>query len=291
MEENTNIEDGGLAQVPDTVPGKTVAENIPALEPENPVPIQESENMEVHHHPDLHHKRKDFKEYFFEFLMIFFAVTAGFVAENIREHYVETNREMEYIHSVSEDLKQDIYTLDSIIAVRENKSIMLDSLLYLLNEPDPNQHGNDIYYYARWSPRTYRFYSHDRTILQLKNSGNWRLIHKTAVSNALQVYDELVRSLTVYIEQREESVILIMYASINRLFDNRVFNSMVNGLNFERPVNNPHLLSSDKAILNEFANQVHFVKNTNIYFINTSVTLLTEAKKTLALINKEYDLK
>lgn len=36
--------------------------------------------MEVHHHP--HIERKRFKEYFFEFLMIFLAVTLGFIAEN-----------------------------------------------------------------------------------------------------------------------------------------------------------------------------------------------------------------
>ena len=42
-------------------------------------------DMEVHHHPDLHHKRKNFKEYFLEFLMIFLAVTMGFIAENFRE--------------------------------------------------------------------------------------------------------------------------------------------------------------------------------------------------------------
>ena len=251
---------------------------------------QEKENMEVHHHPDLHHKPKKWKEYFLEFLMIFLAVTMGFFAESIREHFVEKKREIEYVHSVSEDLRQDIYTLDSILFVRNKKNIMLDSLIYLLNNPNPNEHGNDIYYFARWSPRTYRFYSHDRTILQLKNSGNWRLLQKTNVSNALQVYDELVRSLTVYIEQREESVILIMYPTINKLFDNQVFNRMVNGLNFERPTNNPLLLSTDKTILNEFSNQLHFVKNTNLYFINTSTTLLKEAKKTLDLINKEYTL-
>jgi hypothetical protein len=27
--------------------------------------------MEVHHHSDLQHKKKNFKEYFLEFLMIF----------------------------------------------------------------------------------------------------------------------------------------------------------------------------------------------------------------------------
>ncbi len=42
-------------------------------------------NMEVHHHPDLHHKRKKFKKYFLEFLMIFLAVTMGFFAESLRE--------------------------------------------------------------------------------------------------------------------------------------------------------------------------------------------------------------
>ena len=39
--------------------------------------------MEVHHHP--HVAKKNFKEYFLEFIMIFLAVTLGFIAENIRE--------------------------------------------------------------------------------------------------------------------------------------------------------------------------------------------------------------
>ena len=45
--------------------------------------------MEVHHHPDLHHNRKKFQEYFLEFLMIFLAVSMGFIAENTRESIVK----------------------------------------------------------------------------------------------------------------------------------------------------------------------------------------------------------
>lgn len=45
--------------------------------------------MEVYHHPDIHHKKKNFKEYFFEFLMIFPALTMGFITENVREHFTE----------------------------------------------------------------------------------------------------------------------------------------------------------------------------------------------------------
>jgi hypothetical protein len=39
--------------------------------------------MEVHHHP--HVEKKNFKEYFLEFLMIFLAVTMAFIGENMRE--------------------------------------------------------------------------------------------------------------------------------------------------------------------------------------------------------------
>ena len=61
--------------------------------------------MEVHHHP--HVAKKNFKEYFLEFLMIFLAVTLGFIAENIRESFTEHRQQKEYIVSFYEDLKTD----------------------------------------------------------------------------------------------------------------------------------------------------------------------------------------
>ncbi|MFX9061656.1 hypothetical protein ABTN34_17710 [Acinetobacter baumannii] len=43
--------------------------------------------MEVHHHP--HAGKKSFKEYILEGIMIFIAVSMGFIAENIREHITD----------------------------------------------------------------------------------------------------------------------------------------------------------------------------------------------------------
>ncbi len=43
--------------------------------------------MEVHHH--AHPEKKNFKQYFLEFIMIFLAVTLGFFAENIREYVAD----------------------------------------------------------------------------------------------------------------------------------------------------------------------------------------------------------
>jgi len=49
--------------------------------------LQINKNMEVHHHPDLHHRKKKFKEYVLECLMIFLAVTLGFFCGNDQRTY------------------------------------------------------------------------------------------------------------------------------------------------------------------------------------------------------------
>jgi hypothetical protein len=242
--------------------------------------------MEVHAH--THTPRKKWSHYFWEFFMLFLAVTLGFFVENQREHYIEHKRESVLVRYISQDLNQDIIHLDSIIRERKKMDSQMDSLLYLLNSDEPQKNGNDIYYYTRWVPRTFRFYSIDRTVSQLKNAGNWRLIRKNRVSDQLLTYDNLVRTITVYIEEREESLVLILYESINKLFDNRVFESMLNGLSFTRPTSNPQLTSYDKNILNEFCNRIHFRKNANYYFIQIAQALLNEAKKTLRVLHEEY---
>ena len=62
-------------------------------------------DMEIHNHS--HTARKKWNHYFWEFLMLFLAVTLGFFVENQREHYIEHKREKAYIRSLIRDLKQD----------------------------------------------------------------------------------------------------------------------------------------------------------------------------------------
>ena len=251
--------------------------------------------MEVHHPSHLAsgetHTGRKWVDHLWEFLMLFLAVTLGFFVENQREHLVEHRREKTYVRSIAEDLRQDIYNLDSIVRTRKKMDKVMDSLLYLMNNTDTREHGNEIYYFTRMIPRTFRFYTNDRTISQLKNAGNWRLISNQKVSDIVAKYDNLVRSLTVYIEQREESLVLILYQSIDKLFDNKEFEKIVDGLSFVRPTGNPQLVTYDKNELNEFANRVHFRKNANYYFIVVAGKLLEEATKTLSLIEEEYHLK
>jgi hypothetical protein len=245
--------------------------------------------MEVPHH--AHGSAKKLTEHLWEFVMLFLAITLGFFVENQREHLVEHKREQMYVRSIAEDLRQDINQLDSIVNTRRRLDKIMDSLLYLMNYEDPKKWGGEIYYYTRQIPRTFRFNINDRTISQLKNAGNWRLIRNSHVSDGLANYDNLGHSLTLYIEQREESLVLILYQSIDKLFDNKVFEKMINGLQFIKPTGNPQLMTYDKNELNEFCNRVHFRKNANFYFIVVAEKLLNEARRTLELIKDEYHLK
>src|SRR5450631_4016624 len=112
--------------------------------------------MEVHHHPQV--EKKNFKEYFLEFLMIFLAVTLGFFAEQIREDFTDREREEAYMKSMTEDLKTDTVSLSANIRLRLRRDEMIDSLIFLLSSAGIKENGNAIYFFARSiSPPLYYF--------------------------------------------------------------------------------------------------------------------------------------
>src|SRR5258708_5726966 len=69
-------------------------------------PKPEAKDMEVHHHAHAHGK-KNWKDYFWEFLMLFLAVFCGFLAEYYLEHRIEKERGRQFIESFYQDLKTD----------------------------------------------------------------------------------------------------------------------------------------------------------------------------------------
>ncbi|MEO6131340.1 MAG: hypothetical protein ABIQ02_05800 [Saprospiraceae bacterium] len=151
-------------------PVNTKSENIsneiiPIDEIDNVAPKQETENMEEHYHPDLHHKPKPGKEYLLEFLMIFLAVTMGFFAESFREHLTERTKEREFIKSMIEDLKSDSAFLDISINQRILFHITwMDSTIHLLQMPALNGKDREVYRaFFLATSWTYNFHPSQRT--------------------------------------------------------------------------------------------------------------------------------
>ncbi|MBM3456809.1 MAG: hypothetical protein FJX80_17060, partial [Bacteroidetes bacterium] len=98
--------------------------------------------MEVHHpHHPTHRKR--WSEYLLEFFMLFFAVTLGFFAENIREHTIISHRLEQNQIAILKDLEKDAITIDSLL-VDEKITIgtfdRLLNVLYLFNTKTINQY-------------------------------------------------------------------------------------------------------------------------------------------------------
>ena len=129
--------------------------------------------------------------------MLFLAVTLGFFVENQREHYIEHQREKQFINSLYNDIRSDTANIAKIIAARTSKEQMLDSISHMMNSPRPADFVQQIYPYAVLMGRTlpYRFIPNDGTMQQLKNSGALRLIRNRAVVDSISKYDINVRNM------------------------------------------------------------------------------------------------
>jgi hypothetical protein len=135
----------------------------------------QTEQMEVHHHPEV--EKKSFKEYLLEFLMIFLAVTMGFFAENWREHLSEKDRATDLAHSFYAELKRDSATLQTVQSHRLKRDSSLTYLRkYFRDSTVANCSKtfavNFIYGFEVFSP--YVFEPKDGILNQLKNSGSLR---------------------------------------------------------------------------------------------------------------------
>src|SRR6188768_2713438 len=108
--------------------------------------------MEVHQHP--HTAGKKWTHYFWEFFMLFLAVTLGFFVENQREHYFENQREKKYIQSFYEDLTADEYDLQLNTNFLRDQMLQADTLQKLMLNIDIRQPANRIYMYLRGITRS-----------------------------------------------------------------------------------------------------------------------------------------
>jgi hypothetical protein len=147
--------------------------------------------MEVHHHPDLHHKKKRFREYFLEFLMIFLAVTMGFLAENLREHITNRSKEKEYIRAFIRNVQDDTANFRRVIYFDSVQVNGIDQFMRL-RHTDMNIDSNRKKFYLLVNPNLYSsayFISNSATLQQLKSTGDYRLIEKDHVADSLSKYD------------------------------------------------------------------------------------------------------
>ncbi len=133
--------------------------------------------MEVHHHPQLEHKPKPWKEYLLEGLMIFVAVTLGFFAENLREHISDSHRENEFAKELYAELKDDSAVVANRLIIRIEKGKDMDYLNRYFRDSSLTDLPKNFYpafSTSLYLMNTYAFEPKDGILSQLKNSGSLR---------------------------------------------------------------------------------------------------------------------
>src|ERR1019366_6600069 len=141
--------------------------------------------MEVHHHPNV--EKKGFKEYFLEFLMIFLAVTMGFIAENLREHIGNKEKEKKYIIGLVRDLTLDTADASSMIILENELLSHMRSALEIQTEKLHDINIQDTFYlhFLHFFVFEQQFHRNDNTLVQLKNAGSFSIIQKEGVADSI----------------------------------------------------------------------------------------------------------
>lgn len=259
--------------------------------------------MEVHAHS--HTSRKKWTHYFWEFLMLFLAVFCGFLAEYQLEHKIEKDREKQFMQTMVEDLKSDSAQLNGLIKSRKSRIRELDTLFHLIANDEYLKDGRrvyELYELPYWD--ILRFLPSDRTMQQLKNGGNMRLIRKKNVSNALIKYDIWVRNLKEY-ESLQAELATQINQHLEKLLDPLIIekatraytekqlaaDTIINrGSRKDLPsdITILKLADADKKILLKYIIQV---KTLYLQYIRDNMSERKLADETLTLVIKEYDIR
>ena len=250
--------------------------------------------MEVHHHSHADHgtNKRKWSHYFWEFFMLFLAVFLGMLAEYRLEHIIEHQREKKYIRSLIRDLEMDITSLQNSYDSRLVQMGYLDSLHNLLVLHDKDR-TSDMYFYARHINRHTNFQYHDRTIQQLKNSGNLRLIRNQRAADSLTIYDnERMKTSLIQLDGEIENRRQITFNLSGKIFDAHTCKNMTDNTGkIIRPTTSTTLLTDDKAILNEFSFRLVTLRGA-LFFTNVSIErTITSAKNLIELLKEEYRIK
>lgn len=240
--------------------------------------------MEVHH---VKSPRKHIGHYAFEFLMLFLAVSLGFLVDNYREERADHKRVKKYMAALMQDLETDLMHIDSLQVKRTIRNAWCDSLTVQLQQPDP--HGASLYYYGRNASRRLHFYSRDITLEQMKSTGIFRVVEDEDLLNTINQYLLLQKSNTenIGVEEKELSDYAQLAAT---LFDGKVFLQMVRGDSIVKPEGDPKLFNTDKRLLNEVAIKLNYWKRTSQTVLETYAQMREVATALTALISDKYGL-
>jgi len=167
--------------------------------------------MEVHHHPHVPTHVKPWKEYLLEGLMIFVAVTLGYGAENIREHFIETKKAVVSAKNLYKDVLDDSVTYQQSLQNRDRQDALFEIISDLYEKKQLTQHIPELYAAHSYVSLRMLPIMNSLALDEIKSSGTLRFIEDDSLKTAIQLYAGRSNGLILR-AQRE-------YSYIDRMID------------------------------------------------------------------------
>ena len=142
--------------------------------------------MEVHHHPKV--EKKNFKEYFLEFIMIFLAVTLGFFAENIRESFSEKKAVHQYLQTFKQELARNQKIIINEKDFLSKELPLVDSLTNIFYEERENLSLNKTISLFHAAISIYTPGIETAAYQQTVNAGGLKTIDNIQLKDSLALY-------------------------------------------------------------------------------------------------------
>jgi hypothetical protein len=151
--------------------------------------------MEVHHPHHPTHKKK-WSEYIIEFVMLFAAVTLGFLAENLREHQIMNHRVEQNKIAILKDLQADSADIAAVIAVEDScikRYNRINNYLYLAktNKINQTQLIDSIKNTPQFIAYSTTLYMNNSSFKNMQSSGLLSYLEDGELKNALANYYEV----------------------------------------------------------------------------------------------------
>jgi hypothetical protein len=236
----------------------------------------------------IYNHMKKPKDYFFDFFMLFLAVTLGFFVNNLNENLSERQREKQYMTSLINDLIIDTVQIQEIHSSIKKQIDGIDTLMHILENKDRNNFTNNLYYYSfKYLNSAVFFTSSDRTISQLKSAGGLRLIQKKGESDNIVQYYSSAENVAYNTEYCLKEFYKIMDS------EKEIFNfGILRGHKIDslRYLTNLKLLVDDPLRINHFYNQILMYMSSLMNYNSLITDLKKEAKSLLSFTRENYDI-
>ncbi|MBK8551194.1 MAG: hypothetical protein IPL53_09110 [Ignavibacteria bacterium] len=204
--------------------------------------------MEIEHkyyHDAPEKGEKKWKHYALEFFMLFLAITAGFLTENLRDHMVEKERAKEMAVGLYYELAEDSIQISKAIERKKLLISVLSSLIETLDSVEVKKNTTLLtYYQASFLMEVDMPVPANANLDQLINSGSLRYFKNRKLVSDISLWDNIISIKFAERQETDQKRLIEEIKAVNRVFRpvlidsmrSITFNNLFNGINLNSDI-------------------------------------------------------